>query len=454
MADQDTWTRRAVIHREESFSQLTTLDTFQHPEKYRQAVSNLNRVLSRTPSAESTRISLSDFQHRSLSPVNSNDLIRAFETPEKNPFYGYFKKRLTSLLKEQQPTIIGLSLNFLSQALCAFALIGYIRQQMGSTVIVVMGGGLVTSWKRQINWRNPFAGIVDHLVAGPGEAFLLSLAEPTIKNEESLPVYHIINESPYLSPGVVLPYSASRGCYWRKCAFCPENTEAVAYRPTSPSLVVSQLQTLARRYQPKLIHLTDNALSPALMKALMERPPGPNWYGFARFTKHLTHRDYCVALRQSGCVMLQIGLESGSQTVLDAFGKGIDLHMAEKALFNLRQVGIATYVYLLFGTPWESERDAEMTYAFAIRHAENISFLNLAVFNLPASAATTDTLATSLFYTGDLSIYKDFTHPKGWQRHNVRKFLDKKFRRHPALAKIIRKDPPTFTSNHAPFFSP
>ncbi len=140
--------------------------------------------------------------------------------------------------------------------------------------------------------------------------------------------------------------------------------------------------------------------------------------------------------------------------MLDAFGKGIDLQMAEKGLANLRQTGIAAYVYLLFGTPWETETDAKKTYDFAVRHAENISFLNLAIFNLPAAATTADDLTTAPFYAGDLSLYSDFNHPDGWHRHQVRQFLDKKFRRHPAIAEIIKRNPPTFTSNHAPFFHP
>jgi hypothetical protein len=30
--------------------------------------------------------------------------------------------------------------------------------------------------------------------------------------------------------------------------------------------------------------------------------------------------------------------------------------------------------------------------------------------------------------------------------------MDKEFRKHPAIAPILRREPPLFTSNHAPFF--
>jgi hypothetical protein len=77
--------------------------------------------------------------------------------------------------------------------------------------------------------------------------------------------------------------------------------------------------------------------------------------------------------------------------------------------------------------------------------------LNLAVFNLPAYSEDAGGLDTVEFYRGDLSLYKEFVHPKGWNRDKVRQFLSKKFKRSPAIKAILNQDPPFFTSNHAPF---
>jgi len=60
---------------------------------------------------------------------------------------------------------------------------------------------------------------------------------------------------------------------------------------------------------------------------------------------------------------------------------------------------------------------------------------------------------TGLFYEGDLSLYTGFSHPSGWHRGKVRRFLEQEFKRHPAIAPILKRDPPLFTSNHAPFFA-
>ncbi len=150
--------------------------------------------------------------------------------------------------------------------------------------------------------------------------------------------------------------------------------------------------------------------------------------------------------------MLKLGMESGDQAVLDAMQKGVDLEEASSALKTIKKAGIATFVYLLFGTPPETLAEARKTLDFVAKHHEEIDFLNLAIFNLPVYGPDTESLETRIFYEGDLSLYVDFEHPRGWNRKRVRQFLDKEFKRHRAIAPILRRDPPVFTSNHAAFF--
>jgi hypothetical protein len=145
-----------------------------------------------------------------------------------------------------------------------------------------------------------------------------------------------------------------------------------------------------------------------------------------------------------------LGLESGSQAVLDALRKGVNLATAAAVLKNLKAAGIGTYVYVLFGTPAEGPEEAAATLDFVVRHGENIDFLNVAVFNLPVDAG--GEVATRPFSEADLSLYRDFSHPRGWDRRRIRGFLDRTFKRHPAVLPIIGRDPPAFTSNHAAFF--
>lgn len=451
-APADTWTRRAVRHVEEHLDALKQWPVYGAVDRYKRAVLDINRVLHEAGGGSCAEISLSNFTSRDYSPVRSQDLLRAAEAFEKNPFHAGFAVDLANFFFEKIPEIVGFSVNFMSQAVCAFAMAGFIRKNFPRTHIV-MGGGLVTSWMHIPGFINPFGGLVDDLVAGPGEGFLLNLCGEALPEgpamdfppEECLPV------SDYLAPGPVLPIAASRGCYWRKCAFCPEKTENSGYDPESFENLETRMHQTLGGVRPSLIHFLDNALAPRFLKRLIARPPGAPWYGFARITPHLADPDFARALKASGCVMLKLGVESGDQKVLDALQKGIDLSTVSKALRNLKSAGIATYVYLLFGTPAEDPSGAEKTLAFTLSHSGAIDFLNLAVFNLPAYSADAANLATVDFYPGDLSLYREFVHPRGWNRDQVRRFLGKTFTKPAPIRAIVHHDPPFFTSNHAPF---
>ena len=451
LLSSDTWTKRASHHSPGHLALLNSWDGYKNAARYRRAIKDLNRILERAVRPKHARLGLANYEHEILSPVRSADLIRSAENPEDNPFYPYFKKRLTDLLKDNQPPVIGFSLNYLSQGLSTFAMLGFLRREWPK-IKLSLGGGLVTSWMRRPHWENPFGGVADYLVAGPGEGTLLSLFDVRGKDLVFRPDFDCLPTRNYFAPGLILPYSASTGCYWNRCSFCPEGAEGNSYVPIPADEVIRDLLYLVDQQKPVLIHLLDNAINPSVMKAICEHPLGVPWYGFARISRHLTDPDFCRALKQSGCVMLQIGLESGDQSVLDDLQKRINLDDASIALKNLKESGIATYVYLLFGTPSEDLVKARRTLEFVVQHHDCIHFLNLAIFNMPTYGPDTEKFETSAFYEGDLSLYTSFDHPEGWSRQRIRQFLDKEFRRHPAIAPILRRDPPIFTSNHAPFF--
>ncbi|MBW2673463.1 MAG: radical SAM protein, partial [Deltaproteobacteria bacterium] len=328
---QDTWSKRAVRHLDSNLSGLLHMDLYRETNRYSRAVRDINRVLDRAARPRGVQLSLANYQDSALSPLSSADLIRAADEPEKSPFYPYFKERLTNLFEADQPSVVGLSLNYLSQTLPTFSLIGLIRRLCPGTRLV-LGGGLVTSWLSNPDWDNPFGGLIDDMIAGPGETPLLGIFGISPSNGYTMPDYTPFHETPYLSPGFVLPYSASSGCYWNRCTFCPEKAEGNSYAHTPVHEALSDIKHLAGSKNPSLIHFLDNAMSPALLSAIADNLLGIPWYGFARITRHLTDPGFCRNLKRSGCVMLKIGLESGDQGVLEALDKGVDLAEASKAL--------------------------------------------------------------------------------------------------------------------------
>ncbi|MDY6853250.1 MAG: radical SAM protein [Thermodesulfobacteriota bacterium] len=444
------WTSRSFRNIADNLAALKDQYIYQNIDRYKRAVIDLNHAVENALN-DTSITGLVDFRHRELSPLRSTDCIRAAEHPEHNPYYYYFAEKLPNLIEQDLSKVIGFSLNYLSQAICTFAMIGFLKHRYPQTTIV-LGGGLVTSWMTNPRWKNPFKGLVDRFISGPGETALLSMLGIDNVRRYITPDYSSLPLGDYLAPGVILPYSASRGCYWGECSFCPEKAEGSRYVPIPVDRVREDLDNLIRTFQPALVHFVDSAVSVSVLKSLAQEPLGFPWYGFARFTHHLMDIDFCVSLRRSGCIMLKLGLESGDQGVLDKMQKGVDLKTASRALETLKKAGISTYIYLLFGTPTESLCEARKTLAFVAAHCEAITYLNLAIFNMPLFGAEAAGFETNSFYEGDLSVYTDFVHPKGWGRKQVRSFLEDEFKKHRAVSGIIKKTPPFFTSNHAPFF--
>jgi hypothetical protein len=456
----DTWSKRAESGRSRNLAALREASGYANFDRYKRAVLDLNRSLS---AAAKPRITLADYADPELSPLRSEDLVRSARKFESNPFFPLFSGRIEEVLAEYPARTLGISLIFLSQALTAFAMAGWLRARHPE-LRILMGGGLVTSWAGQesIDLASLFGSLVDGFLPGPGEE---SLAAPLAKPGKdggaegfrgtlpyACPDFDDFPLDSYFSPGRTIPYSFSTGCPWKRCSFCPEKAEGSPYRSVAPELARAHLAHLAERYRPRLFHFTDNEISPARLGELAAWPPGIPWYGFARFSRELVDAAFCRALARSGCAMLQLGLESGEQSVLDALGKGTRLDEIDAILANLRDAGIASYVYVLFGTPAETRESALATRDFLETRSEGIGFINAAIFNMPRSGEEASGYLAGSFYEGDLSLYCSFRHPSGWDRSAVRAFLSRDFGTSPAIRSILARTPPIFTSNHAVFF--
>ena len=123
----DRWTTRAVKNLERNLVALQDIATYRSPNRYQRAVMDINHLLKVAGKSWGVDLSLADYHDKCLSPVKSADLISAAEKPQANPFYSYFQNRLMNTL-EDNPDFIGFSVNYLNQALCTFAMIGFIKQ--------------------------------------------------------------------------------------------------------------------------------------------------------------------------------------------------------------------------------------------------------------------------------------------------------------------------------------
>jgi anaerobic magnesium-protoporphyrin IX monomethyl ester cyclase len=77
----------------------------------------------------------------------------------------------------------------------------------------------------------------------------------------------------------------------------------------------------------------------------------------------LMTREAASSLRRAGCAEVWMGVESGSQKVLDAMDKGLRVEQVIHAREHLKREGIRTCYFLQLGYPGEQWKDIQKTIA-------------------------------------------------------------------------------------------
>ena len=118
----DTWSGRALRHRRKNLAALRTPATYANLDRYQRAVRDCNRVLELAASRQpELSLNLANYEDSRLDPLASTDLLKAAATYQSNLFFPWFQQHLAPLIEARAPTFIGISLCYLSQALCTFS---------------------------------------------------------------------------------------------------------------------------------------------------------------------------------------------------------------------------------------------------------------------------------------------------------------------------------------------
>jgi anaerobic magnesium-protoporphyrin IX monomethyl ester cyclase len=179
----------------------------------------------------------------------------------------------------------------------------------------------------------------------------------------------------------------SRGCAYR-CRFCVESlTYGRGIRFHSAEYVLAWVQKLVADYPLDGLHFHDNDFL-ADEGRVREICAGLQSLGLHRRLRwgiqaradRLTE-DLARLLRQSGCVLVEIGIETGSQEELNHLGKQTTVDAGEQAVRLCRRAGLDTHAYLLQQTEDETLETLERHLAW-LKRADPVSFQmsNLSIF--------------------------------------------------------------------------
>jgi len=180
----------------------------------------------------------------------------------------------------------------------------------------------------------------------------------------------------YLMPYPVLPYMASRGCYWGKCTFCTHSFIYDSYyRKENESRVADDLDYLGKRYNTRYFTFSDEAISPnafrRMSRAILSKKVDMRALGMLKFESgNVESADLFEEMHRAGFIMLFFGLESANDRILSIIDKGCDQATEKLVLENSARAGIWNHLYLFFGFPTEERDEAEETIRFTLENGE------------------------------------------------------------------------------------
>ena len=165
----------------------------------------------------------------------------------------------------------------------------------------------------------------------------------------------------------------SRGCPWQ-CTFCGAETSwGRGYRSQSIPYVVDALASALERLPVKMIQIKDDTFTAnqkrvrQLCQAIRARGLSFLWSCDTRVD--VLSEDLLREMRLAGCQRLSLGVESGSQAVLDAIQKKISVQEIVEAAAMAKKVGIRVRFYMMLGNRGETAETFRETLAFLERAA-------------------------------------------------------------------------------------
>lgn len=408
---------------------------------------------------------VADVEVEGRRPHRSEDLEAIASAP--GPFDAYFLEELIPWLERERITHAAVSFTFLHQAYAGFRLAKLLAERLPSLERLA-GGPLMACWSAVgATFEAPAFRLFQRICPTASEAEMEALAlawggESHANRGVLAPDLATTPWEDYLVPMPTVPVALGRGCYWRRCTFCPDYLHP-SYRSGHREALAEWLQAVAARFPAgAMLHLTDSALSPPLLEHVAEtirKNQLPlRWHGFVRLEARYADPAFTRHLAEGGCAMLQWGLETASPRLLEMMDKGVTAEQARQVLRSSAAAGIRNHAYLLFGLPTETDADREQTLDFVRSEAEAFHDLNASILNLPKRSPMHEhperygiTTLSPFGAETDLSLYSDFrcgdSHPRLEARHWIAGRLLKD-----ARVKVILGDlNAPFKANHSCF---
>ncbi len=344
----------------------------------------------------------------------SSEVMDAVRDTQVNVYRDVFDHLVKPTIEAERPDVVGVSIVLQQQLFSSMTFCALIKEQFPQ-IHVTIGGNTVTRL-RDVLPGSPLFAFFDSAVIYEGETAFLQLVEAVGAGRDLGGIPNLIyrdaagvHTSPltyaedlgslpppdfdglplekYFVPDRILPYLATRGCYWGRCEFCDHGEGYTAgFRTKKIEQIIEDIRFLKTKYHTRHFHFTDESYPPALFRKLARRLVETKmdilWTTHMRFEKSLLDEAVWRDARDSGCRYLHFGYESGSERVLKLMDKATTTDVIKRHLELSAGVGIWNHVMGFFGFPGETREEAWQSVRFLEDNKAYVHSLGFGTFDL------------------------------------------------------------------------
>jgi len=373
---------------------------------------------------------------------------------------------IRDLLRQGNPGFIGFS------ATTSSFLDGVRLARMAKEVLprikVVFGGHHVSALKEKILRDFP---VIDFTVVGEGEETLSELLEHdgedparvrglTYRDRSGeahftgyrtpgldldtlpFPAYEKLDGYPHAYRLPIFNYPrtpntsciASRGCPYA-CTYCDRSVFLRTFRYNSAAYLYEHLRYLRERFGLRHINFYDDQFTfnrkriEDFAERMIDRPLGLTFNCAVR-AEHID-ADLLARMKEAGCWMISLGIESGDEALLTQHRQNADLSLLREKIRLIKKAGIRVKGLMMMGLPGESEESIRksMDFVFSLP----VDDINVSKFTPFPGSPLYEQIADLGTFEEDWE-KMDCMHfvflPKGMTRTRLEKLFVEFYRRH------------------------
>jgi MoaA/NifB/PqqE/SkfB family radical SAM enzyme len=297
-------------------------------------------------------------------------------------YYNILEKYVLNLLEAAKPGVLGLTAHLGTLGSCLFSF--KLTKERYPYIMTMIGGSIFSGelpvaspdFKYFLE-KTPY---IDKVIIGEGENLVLKLLRGEFPQSQRVFTAKDINGQKLDINSIDLPdvsdfdlerypFNAafvSKSCP-NQCKFCSVTGFFGGYRQKSVALAVEQMAELYKKTDLQLFHMLDSLVNPFITeftRELIRRHLSLYFDAYMRVSGEGCDPEKTFLWRRGGLYRTRLGIETGSQRLLEMMRKDITVEQAKATIKNLAHAGIKTTTYFVIGFPGETEEDFQQTLDF------------------------------------------------------------------------------------------